>query len=102
MKIRWNGMEIECTPDEFEELYARGILTNKDTAEESLRKEYGLNEPQGNKIPKPTVAPESSRDQFPRDPFPTVAVYGCYMPNTGIPGPRSGDTSPDSGIARKE
>lgn len=86
MKIKWKGMEIECTPDEFEELYARGILTNKDTAEEALRKEYNLNDLQDHKSPKIVATPVA-----PRDPFPTVAVYGCNMPNSWGPGPLSSD-----------
>lgn len=91
MKIKWKGMEIECTPDEFEELYARGILMNKDTAEEALHKEYNLNNPQDHKI---LVTPEK-----PRDPFPTVAVYGCNMPDSWGPGPLSSDITARSSDA---
>jgi len=81
MKITWNGMEIECTPDEFEELYARGILTNKHNGEESLQDLYNLPKEEHNErnIPKITIKDWDSPKQ--KDPFPTVAVYGCYMPN---------------------
>ena len=80
MKITWNGMEIECTPDEFEELYARGILTNKHTGEEALQDLYNLPKEEHNErnIPDITIKEDWVRPKQ-RDPFPTVAVYGCYM-----------------------
>lgn len=79
MKITWNGMEIECTPDEFEELYARGILTNKHNGEEALHDLYNLPKEEHNErnIPKLTIKDWDRPKQ--KDPFPTVAVYGCYM-----------------------
>lgn len=70
MKVRWNGLEIDCTPDEFEDLYTRGVLTNKDTPEEALGKVFI----------SPDAAPSEKKDLFP-----TVAVYGCYMGASGFP-----------------
>lgn len=72
MKIKWNKMTIECTPDEFEDLFARGIF-NQDmiiSQDNALRDLYGL--PKSSEPPKKETL---------RNPFPdVVAVYGCNVP----------------------
>lgn len=68
-----NGTIIECTPDECEELYVRGILgeNNSNKAlEDFLKKPDDLNTP-----PSPVPAREMPKV------FQEVAVYGCYSPD---------------------
>ena len=82
MKITWNNVIIECTPDEFEELYARGILTNKHNGEESLQDLYNLPKEEHNERNLPKITIKNLDKPKQKDPFPTVAVYGCYMPDS--------------------
>ena len=97
MKITWNGMEIECTPDEFEELYARGILTNKHTGEESLQDLYNLPKKEHNERNIPDITIKDWDRPKQKDPFPTVAVYGCYMvDNDNSTFKQKGDTLDDT------
>lgn len=70
MKVKIKDMEIECTVDEFEELYTRGILDNKMSPAEAL-KEFIIDNPPKDK----SITPIKS---FPG----VVAVYGCQMPET--------------------
>lgn len=58
MKFKWKTCDIECTVDEFEELYVRGIID-------------------------PSVIPHKSKEELEGPHF--VPVYGCQIP---MPDPR--------------
>lgn len=58
MKFKWKNCDIECTVDEFEELYVRGIID-------------------------PSVIPHKSKEEL-EGPH-IVPVYGCQIP---MPGPK--------------
>lgn len=68
-----NGTIIECTPDECEELYVRGILgenNSKKALEDFLKKPDDLNTP-------PSPMPNQNLPKV----YQEVAVYGCYSPD---------------------
>lgn len=84
-----NGTIIECTPDECEELYVRGILgeNNSNKAlEDFLKKPDDLNTP-----PSPMPAREMPKV------YPEIALYGCGSPNlTNFPEQTFSETVSDS------
>jgi hypothetical protein len=83
-----NGTIIECTPDECEELYVRGILgenNSKKALEDFLKKPDDLNTP-----PSPMPAREMPKV------YPEVAVYGCYSPDLTSLGSRQTTTLADT------
>lgn len=92
MKLTIKGIEIECTVDEFEELFVRGLL-DKDIKPEDF-----------NELPKvQPFTPQKDNDKYvPRKPFgpyepneTTIMMYGCGMPsqlNGGITYTSTGPT----------
>lgn len=73
MKLKINGIEIECTVDEFEELYVRGLI-NKNIRPEQF-----------DEFPKlPDDIPPQQYEPLKIDPKETtIMLYGCGMPGTG-------------------
>lgn len=69
MKLLYNGMEITCTPDEFEELVIRGLLPGREKLININDNDelIGLWKHLPNEVKK--------------DPYtqPVVALYGCEM-----------------------
>ena len=77
MKVLCKGMEIECTPDEFEELVTRGLIGEiPEFNPDKFAKDW-------NKL-----SPEKQDES----PFETVAVYGCVMPKGKWPSATTTDT----------
>lgn len=100
MKVKLkNGIEIECTPEEFEVLYNKGLIGGIKTETISIPTpdttiRIDENDPWDIIIkPKqPNTDPYTpSRDPF-RDN--TVMMYGCQIPNDSI---RYLDTAPTAG-----
>ena len=89
MKLLYNGMEITCTPDEFEDLVIRGLLPgrekliniNDDDDDNEWLKQFCKNVPK--EVMKGPYLP------------PTVALYGCEMTQPiavyGCPSVATGD-----------
>lgn len=91
MKIKWKGMDIDLTVEEFQELITRGIIDDPedekvpypDTWKDLLKRiPIQPNQPVQPSDPlKPYVNPQPS--PFP---FPTVTAYGCQS----VQGPLGG------------
>lgn len=73
MKLLYNGMEITCTPDEFEDLVTRGLIPGKNELIERNKDDDWIEMFR-------RLTPEKSKDAVPgRNWPPTVALYGCEM-----------------------
>lgn len=70
MKLLYNGMEITCTPDEFEDLVIRGLLPGREKLSNINYKDDWIN-------PFCENVPKEVKD----GPYmqPVVALYGCEM-----------------------
>lgn len=112
MKVRYKGMEIDCTPEEFETLTKKGLLGNSGTADTKIGDDWNEetkkvferlwgecdHEPQrSNPAPFDGVAlygcevPRNRRGLSPLSPYDVVAAYGCYMAGSDEPQCRSAD-----------
>lgn len=74
MKVKYKGIDIDCTVDEFEEMVVRGLLGEKTVfdPEDFVKKwnELGIDPPK--------------KDERPQEsPFDVVMVYGVHLPNGG-------------------
>ena len=74
MKVKYKGIDIDCTVDEFEEMVVRGLLGEKTVfdPEDFVKKwnELGIDPPK--------------KDERPQDsPFDVVMVYGVNLPQGG-------------------
>lgn len=103
MKVRYKGMEIDCTPDEFETLTKKGLLGNSGTADtkigdewneetkkvfEKMWRECDHDTQRSNPAPYDGVALygcEVPRNRRGLSPYDVVAAYGCYMPGSNEP-----------------
>lgn len=73
MKLLYNGMEITCTPDEFEDLVTRGLIPGKNELIERNKEDDWIDLIR-------RLTPEKPKDAVPgRNWPPTVALYGCEM-----------------------
>lgn len=70
MKLLYNGMEITCTPDEFEELVIRGLLPGREKLI-NINDDDEWIDPFWENVP----------NEVKKDPYtqPVVALYGCEM-----------------------
>ena len=70
MKLLYNGMEITCTPDEFEDLVTRGLLPGREKLITTNDNDEWIDSFWKN-VPKEI----KKGPNFP----PVVALYGCEM-----------------------
>lgn len=70
MKLLYNGMEITCTPDEFEDLVTRGLLPGREKIITTNDNDEWLEQFWKN-IPKEVKKGPDFQ--------PVVALYGCEM-----------------------
>ena len=74
MRVKYKDVDIECTVDEFEEMVARGLLSEKPKFDPSdFEKKWN------------ELGQDNPKKERPLDsPFDVVMVYGVHLPNGGF------------------
>ena len=79
MKMKFRGAEIDLTVDELKQMIDRGLLDDEHWDKDD---------------PWQKLIDESTKTTPKKEPFPTVALYGCQMPNSWEPFYQSDRTAP--------
>lgn len=77
MKLLYNGMEITCTVDEFEDLITRGLIPGRDELIEMNKDDDWIEMIR-------RLTPEKPKDAVDGRGWPPIAVYGCPSAATDI------------------